>query len=78
MMNLPPPRGPVVLRSGFACLIERFRLSLCKLILFVKGFYAVAAPVVLWSCGPVVLWSCGPVVLWSGFGGLINRFRLSL
>ena len=47
----PPPRGPVV------WVIERFGLSLYKLVVFIKGFYAVTPP---------------PVVLWSGFGCLIT------
>ena len=37
----PPARGPVVLWSGFGGLIERFRLSSYKLIVLIKGFYAV-------------------------------------
>ena len=57
MMNepTPPPSspcGPVVLGSGFGGLVERFRLSLYKLIVFIKGFYADYPPPP-WFCGPV-------------------------
>ena len=56
----------MVLWSGFGGLIERFRFSLYKLIVLIKGFHGGTPP------------PCGPVDLWSGFGGLIKRFRLSL
>ena len=41
LTTAPPPCGAVVLWSGFGGLIERFRLSLQKLIVFMEGFYKI-------------------------------------